>query len=61
MHCQGSVTLLQCIMKWYYENEIFFFFVTIMSLSLLNEVGIVAFQLPMIQEGPIKICSYSNC
>lgn len=60
MHWQGSVVLLQCIMKWYYENEIIFF-VTIMSLSLLNEVGIVAFQLPMIQEGPIKICSYSNC
>lgn len=49
MHWQGSVALLQCTMKRYYENEIVFFFlplffVSIMSLSLLNEVGIVAFQ-----------------
>lgn len=25
VHWKGSVALLQCIMKWYYENEIIFF------------------------------------
>lgn len=39
----------------------FFFFVSVVSLFLLNEVGSVAFQSAMIQVGPIKICSYSNC
>lgn len=35
--------------------------VSIMSFPQLNEVGIVAFRWPMIQQGPIKICSYRNC
>lgn len=43
MYRQDCLILLQSIMKWHYETEIIFF-VTIMSLSLLNEVATVAFQ-----------------